>query len=63
MTIDNQATKVVTGKVRLNYANIWEPKEGDGGALKYSAAILIPKEDKETLRKIKAATEAAKELG
>lgn len=63
MAIDNQATKVITGKVRLSYANLFTPRANDGGEEKYSTAILIPKSDKETLRKIKAAVEAAKELG
>lgn len=63
MALDNQSTKVITGKVRLSYCNVFEPQSIDGGDEKYSTAILIPKSDKETLRKIKAATEAAKELG
>ncbi|GIQ63600.1 hypothetical protein PACILC2_21680 [Paenibacillus cisolokensis] len=63
MAIDNQATKVITGKVRLSYAHIWEPQSIDGGEEKYSCSILIPKSDKETLRKIKAAVDAAVELG
>lgn len=54
------STKMVTGKVRLSYANIWEPKANDQGQLKYSCALLIPKEDKETLRKIKAIVDALK---
>jgi hypothetical protein len=63
MAIDNAATKVITGKVRLSYTHIFEPQSIDGNDEKYSTAILIPKSDKETLRKIKAATDAAKELG
>lgn len=63
MAIDNNTTKVITGKVRLSYAHIFAPQSIDGGDEKYSTAILIPKEDKDTLRKIKAATDAAKELG
>jgi Protein of unknown function (DUF2815) len=63
MAIDNQATKVITGKVRLSYTHVFEPQSIDGGDEKYSTAILIPKSDKETLRKIKAAVDAAKELG
>lgn len=63
MAIDNQSTKVITGKVRLSYAHVFAPQSIDGGDEKYSTAILIPKEDKETLGKIKAATDAAKELG
>ncbi|MEI7027134.1 DUF2815 family protein [Paenibacillus sp. y28] len=63
MAIDNQTTKVITGKVRLSYTHVFEPQSIDGGDAKYSTAILIPKSDKETLRKIKAAVDAAKELG
>lgn len=63
MTTDNQATKVITGKVRLSYAHIFEPQSVDGGDEKYSTAILIPKSDKDTLRKIKAAVDAAIEVG
>ncbi len=44
-------TKLITGKVRLSYANIWEAKEDDNGVPKYSTSILLPKDDKETLRK------------
>jgi hypothetical protein len=63
MAIDNTATKVITGKVRLSYTHIFEAQSMDGGDAKFSTAILIPKSDKETLRKIKAAIDAAKEQG
>lgn len=63
MAIDNQTTKVITGKVRLSYCHIFEPRPDDNGEEKYSVSILIPKEDKETLRKIKAAVDAAVEQG
>ena len=36
-------TKVVTGLVRLSYANVWEPKSINGGDPKYSCSIIIPK--------------------
>jgi hypothetical protein len=49
-------TKLVTGKVRLSYVNVFETN--DKG--KYSVAILIPKTDKATLDKVKAAIEAVK---
>lgn len=53
--------KVVTGKIRLSYANLFTPRAGDqGGDAKYSACILIPKTDKVTLGKIAAALEAVK---
>lgn len=56
-------TKVVTGKVRLSYAHLFEPKSINGSEPKYSTAILIPKTDKATLKKIKAAQKAAAEEG
>ena len=62
-TITNNDTKVITGKVRLSYCHIFQPQAINGGEEKYSVSLLIPKEDKETLQKIKAAIEAAKQLG
>jgi hypothetical protein len=63
-TAELPATKVVTGKVRFSYLNIWEPKAAPGSTeAKYSASILIPKSDKATVAKVKAAIEAAKEQG
>ncbi len=38
-------TKVVTGVVRLSYANVREPKSINGGAEKYSVSLIIPKSD------------------
>lgn len=52
-------TKVITGEVRLSYANVWEPKSINGGKEKYSASLLIPKDDKATIDAIEAAIEAA----
>ena len=63
MTNNTQDTKVVTGKVRLSYANIWEPAAIGNQEPKYSVALLIPKSDKDTIAKIKAAIEAAKQQG
>ncbi|MGG1601189.1 DUF2815 family protein, partial [Paenibacillus naphthalenovorans] len=63
MAIDNQTTKVITGKVRLSYCHIFEPRPDDNGEEKYSVSILVPKDDKDTLRKIKAAVDAAVEQG
>jgi hypothetical protein len=57
-------TKVVTGKVRFSYCNIFQPRAiSEGQDEKYSLCILIPKSDKATLNKIKAAVEAAKQAG
>ena len=52
-------TKVVTGIVRLSYANVWEPKSINGGDPKYSCSIIIPKTDTVTIEKIRRAIEAA----
>lgn len=57
-------TKVVTGKVRLSYVNVFEPRAAQPGQeAKYSLCVLIPKSDKETLAKVQAAVEAAKQAG
>ena len=57
------ATKVVTGKVRFSYCNVFEPKaQGDNGDLKYSVLLLIPKSDTVTVNKIKAAIAEAREV-
>ena len=56
--------KVITGKdTRWSYANVWEPKSINGGAPKYSVSLIIPKSDKATVEKIKAAIQAAYEEG
>lgn len=56
-------TKVVTGQVRLSYANVWEPKAINGGDPKYSTSIIIPKKDKKTIQKIEDAIAEAIEDG
>lgn len=53
--------RVVTGKVRLSYVNVFQPVDkGDGKTPKYSVSIIIPKSDKETIAKINKAFEEAK---
>jgi len=56
-------TKVITGIVRLSYANVWEPKSINGGSEKYSVSIIIPKSDTKTIAAINAAVETALEEG
>ena len=56
-------TKVITGKVRMSYANVFEPKSINGSDPKYSVSLIIPKSDKATIEKIKAAIELAKKEG
>jgi len=58
--MSEQTTKVVTGKVRFSYANVWKPKAiNDGQEPKYSVCLLIPKSDTVTVNKIQSAIEAA----
>lgn len=57
-------TKVITGKVRFSYVNIFKSRSfQDGQDAKYSICLLIPKKDKETISKIKAAIEEAIQQG
>ncbi|MEG0832318.1 MAG: DUF2815 family protein [Acidaminococcaceae bacterium] len=56
-------TKVITGTVRLSYANVWEPKSINGGAEKYSVSLIISKSDTKTIAAINAAVDAAIEEG
>src|SRR5690625_1250164 len=56
-------TKVITGVVRLSYANVWEPKSINGGKEKYSVSVIIPKSDTKTLEAIEKAVDAAIEEG
>lgn len=57
-------TKVVTGKdTRWSYANVWQAKSINGGTPKYSVSLIIPKSDTVTVKKIKAAIQAAYEEG
>ncbi|WP_294906946.1 DUF2815 family protein [uncultured Ruminococcus sp.] len=60
----NNPTKVITGvDTRWSYANVWDPKSINGGTPKYSVSLIIPKSDKVTIQKIKAAIQAAYEEG
>jgi hypothetical protein len=56
-------TKVITGIVRLSYANVWEPKSINGGAEKFSVSLIIPKSDTKAIADINAAVDAAIEEG
>ena len=59
----NNPTKVVTGIVRLSYANVWEAKSINGGTPKFSVSLIIPKSDEKTLSDINSAIDAAIEEG
>ena len=57
-------TKVITGKnTRLSYFHGWEPTSINGGPERYRVSVLIPKEDKETIKAINDAVDAAIEEG
>lgn len=58
------STKVITGKVRFSYVNVFEPTAmQDGQTPKYNVSIIISKSDTKTVEAIKKAIEAAKEAG
>ena len=48
--------KVITGKVRFSYVNVFAPiAQEDGKPAKYSVALIIPKSDQETIDAINLA--------
>ena len=57
------ATKVITGKCRASFVHLFEPHATNGSEPKYSVSLIIPKSDVETIGKIKAAVEEAKQNG
>ena len=60
----NIPTKVLTGVVRLSYANLVTPRANQqGGEPKYSVTLLIPKTDNATKLDIEASMKAAYEDG
>ena len=58
-------TKVVIGPCRLSYTHVFakHSPNGDPADGKYQTSVLIPKTEKETLKAINAAIEAAKQQG
>jgi len=56
-------TKVITGKVKFSFCNVWVPKSINGGDAKYSVSLIISKKDKETLEKINAGIKEAEKAG
>lgn len=56
--------RVITGLVRLSFVHLFTPRTGDNGEPdKYGVCLLIDKDDKETVRCINKAVEAAKARG
>lgn len=56
-------TKVITNKVRLSFAHLFEPWGIEGQEKKFGVVILIPKDDSETLDALEKAKKAAYEDG
>ncbi len=62
--IMNDLTNVTTGEVRLSYAHLFKPYAPmQGQEEKFSCTILVPKTDMDTMGRINAAIEAAKQRG
>lgn len=56
--------KVITGKVRINYPNLFIPRKVEySDESRYSVSILIPKNDIETMEKINETIFKSKEKG
>ena len=57
-------TNVTTGKVRMSYVHVFKPYAYQPGQEeKYQVTILVPKTDVDTMGRINAAVEAAKQRG
>lgn len=57
-------TNVTTGRVRLSYVHVFKPHAlQPGQEEKYSVTVLVPKTDTDTMARINAAIEAAKQKG
>ena len=57
-------TNVRIGKVRFSYAHVFQPRLDEAGKPdKYSICVIIPKEDKQTVKLVQDAIEAAKQVG
>lgn len=60
----NELTNVTTGEVRMSYVHLFKPYAfTPGQEEKFSVTVLLPKGDADTLARIQAAIEAAKQKG
>lgn len=60
---ETKKTNCTTGKARISYVNVWEPRKDSNGDEKYSVLILVPKTDVNTLNRINTCIENAYEAG
>lgn len=59
MSKEKDPKSVMTKKVRFSYCHVWSPQAmNEGDEKKYSVSILIDKDDKVTVKRIKAAIKA-----
>lgn len=59
-----EITNVTTGEVRLSYCHLFKPYASMmGQEEKYSVTVLVPKTDVDTMNRINAAIDAAKQKG
>lgn len=58
--MNSNPTKVII-PCRFSFLHCWEPDSVNGSEPKYSVSAIIPKSDTETIAKIKAAIETAKQ--
>lgn len=62
--MDVNTTKVVTGKVRFSFVNVFEARAfGEGQTPKFSVMLLIPKSDVATMERIHKAIKNAAQKG
>ena len=59
----NNPTKCLTGEVRLSFVHLDQPYSNNGGEPKYSATLLVPKNDVATAEDLKNALNTAYENG
>lgn len=60
----NEMTNVTTGEVRFSYTHLFKPYAAmQGQEEKFSTTILVPKADTDTMARVNAAIEAAKQRG
>ena len=57
-------TNIRIGETRFSYVNVFEPKPPmNGGDPKYSVCVIIPKSNKQAIKLVQEAVEAAKLVG
>ncbi len=57
------ACRVLTKTVRFSYCSVWEPKSINGGKMRYSVSLLIPKSDTAAVKALQDGIGEAYRLG